>query len=60
MTTTVDVHPTRARIRRAGQVAYGVGVAGMGVLILLSGNLASVFQPVRPWVPLRQWLAYVS
>ena len=60
MTTTVDVHPTRARMGRAGQVAYGVGAAGMGVLILLSGNLASVFQPVRPWVPLRQWLAYVS
>src|SRR5258707_687947 len=36
MTTTVDVHPTRARMGRAGQVAYGVGVAGMGVLILLS------------------------
>jgi len=32
----------------------------MGVLVLLSGKLASVFQPVPPWVPLRQWLAYVS
>jgi len=58
--TTVDVHRARARIRRAGRVAYGVGVAGMGVLILLSGKLASVFQPVPPWVPLRQWLAYLS
>jgi uncharacterized membrane protein len=45
---------------RAGRVAYGVGAAGMGVLILLSGKLGSVFQPVPPWVPLRQWLAYVS
>jgi uncharacterized membrane protein len=44
----------------AGRVAYGVGVAGMGVVVLLSGKLGSVFQPVPPWVPLRQWLAYVS
>ena len=27
---------------------------------LLSGKLASVFQPVPTWVPLHQWLAYVS
>ena len=47
-------------MRRAGRVAYGVGAAGMGVLILLSGKLASVFQSVPPWVPLRQWLAYIS
>ena len=47
-------------MRLAGRVAYGVGAAGMGVLILLSGKLASVFQSVPPWVPLRQWLAYIS
>ncbi len=58
--TTVDIHSARARMGRAGRVAYGVGVAGLGGLILLSGKLASVFQPVPPWVPLRQWLAYVS
>src|SRR5215468_9774107 len=58
--TTVDVHLSRARVERAGRVAFGVGAAGMGGLILLSGKLASVFQPVPPWVPLRQWLAYAS
>ena len=58
--TTVDIHSARARMGRAGRVAYGVGAAGMGVLVLLSGKLASVFQPVPPWVPLRQWLAYAS
>src|SRR5215831_7914496 len=58
--TTVDVHLSRARVERAGRVAYGVGAAGMGGLILLSGKLASVFQPVPLWVPLRQWLAYLS
>lgn len=58
--TPVDVYRARARMRRAGRVAYGVGAAGMGLLILLSGKLASVFQPVPPWVPLRQSLAYAS
>jgi uncharacterized membrane protein len=58
--TTVDVHPARERIGRAGRVAYGVGAAGLGGLILLSGKLSSAFQPVAPWVPFRQWLAYVS
>ena len=58
--TIADVYAARARMGRAGRVAYGVGVAGMGVLILLSGKLGSVFQPVPPWVPLRQSLAYVS
>jgi uncharacterized membrane protein len=45
---------------RAGHVAYGVAVAGLGVLVLLSGSLGYVFQPVPRWVPLRQWLAYAS
>jgi len=58
--TIVDVTAPGARMGRAGRVAYGVGVAGMGVMILLSGKLGSVFQPVPPWVPLRQSLAYVS
>jgi uncharacterized membrane protein len=59
-TTAIDAHPARARMRRAGHVAYGVAVAGLGVLVLLSGSLGSVFQPVPRWVPLRQWLAYAS
>jgi uncharacterized membrane protein len=45
---------------RAGHLAYGVAVAGLGVLVLLSGSLGSIFQPVPRWVPLRDWLAYVS
>jgi len=47
-------------MRRAGHLAYGVAVAGLGVLVLLSGSLGSIFQPVPWWVPLRQWLAYLS
>jgi uncharacterized membrane protein len=45
---------------RAGHAAYGVAVAGLGVLVLLSGSLGYIFQPVPRWVPLRQWLAYAS
>jgi len=45
---------------RAGHLAYGIGVAGLGVLVLLSGSLGYIFQPVPGWVPLRQWLAYAS
>jgi uncharacterized membrane protein len=56
----VDVHSARGRIWRAAHVAYGVGVAAMGVLCLLTGSLAYLFQPVPRWVPLRQWVAYAS
>jgi uncharacterized membrane protein len=58
--TTVDVHPALARMGRAGHLAYGVAVVGLAVLILLAGSLGYVFQPVPRWVPLRQWIAYVS
>jgi uncharacterized membrane protein len=58
--TAVDADQGRARMWRAGHVAHGVGVAGLGVLVLLSGSLGYVFQPVPRWVPLRQWIAYAS
>jgi uncharacterized membrane protein len=47
---------------RAGQAVYGVAVAGVGVLCLLSGDLGYVFQPVPRWVPppLRHGLAYAT
>ncbi len=57
--STVD-DPVRARIARAGHLAYGVAVAGLGVLALLAGDLAYVFQPVPRWMPLRSSLAYAS
>lgn len=47
-------------MRRAGQVVYGVGVAGLGVMCLLAGNLGYVFQPVPRWMPWRHGLAYAS
>ncbi|HEX8107082.1 MAG TPA: hypothetical protein VF516_05100 [Kofleriaceae bacterium] len=58
MTTASTVDPIGAPEGRVGHLAYGAAVAGLGVLCLLSGDLASVFQPVPRWMPLRPWLAY--
>jgi uncharacterized membrane protein len=41
-------------------VAYGLAVAGLGVLVLLGGDLAYVFQPVPKWMPWRHGLAYAT
>jgi uncharacterized membrane protein len=47
-------------MRRAGWVAYGVSVAGLGVMCLLAGDLRHVFQPVPRWLPWPHGLAYAS
>jgi uncharacterized membrane protein len=47
-------------VGRAGHLAYGAAVAGLGGLCLVAGDLAYVFQPVPRWMPLRSWLAYLS
>lgn len=61
MTTATGVDPCfRAHVGRAGHLAYGASVAGLGALCLLAGNLAYVFQPVPRWLPLQASLAYVS
>jgi len=55
--TATTVH---ARIGRAVLVWYGVSVAGMAALILLSGDLGALFQPVPGWIPSGRGLAYAS
>jgi uncharacterized membrane protein len=61
MSTATRVDQTlRARVERAGHLAYGAAVAGLGVLCLIAGDLGDVFQPVPRWMPLRAGLAYVS
>jgi uncharacterized membrane protein len=55
--TATTVH---ARIGRAVPVWYGVSVAGMAALILLSGDLGALFQPVPGWMPSGRGLAYAS
>ncbi len=44
----------------AGRLLFAISIAGLGVLSLLSGDFALVWQPVPAWMPLREPLAYLS
>jgi uncharacterized membrane protein len=48
------------RLTCFGHAVFAVALAGLGVLSLVSGHFAYVWQPVPPWVPGRQVLAYAS
>src|ERR1700704_1532827 len=39
---------------------FAVGMIGLGILALVYGDFALVWQPVAPWIPGRTVLAYVS
>jgi uncharacterized membrane protein YphA (DoxX/SURF4 family) len=39
---------------------FAVGMMGLGVLGLIYGDFALVWQPVAAWVPGRMWLAYLA
>lgn len=39
---------------------FSVGMIGLGILALVFGDFAMVWQPVAPWVPGRTILAYLS
>jgi uncharacterized membrane protein len=39
---------------------FAVGMIGLGILTLVYGDFAMVWQPVAPWIPGRTVLAYVS
>src|ERR1700743_1996613 len=39
---------------------FAVGMIGLGILALIYGDFAMVWQPVAPWVPGRTALAYGS
>jgi uncharacterized membrane protein len=39
---------------------FAVGMIGLGILALVYGDFALVWQPVAPWIPGRTALAYVS
>jgi uncharacterized membrane protein len=43
-----------------GHVLFAVGLAGIGVLSLASGDFAYTWQPVPDWVIWRNGLAYAS
>jgi uncharacterized membrane protein len=48
------------RSQQPGLTLFAVGMIGLGILALIYGDFAMVWQPVAPWVPGRTILAYVS
>jgi uncharacterized membrane protein len=48
------------RLTCFGRTVFAVALAALGVLSLVSGDFAYIWQPVPPWVPGRPALAYAS
>ena len=48
------------RSQQVGLTLFAVGMIGLGVLALVYGDFAMVWQPVAPWIPGRTALAYAS
>jgi uncharacterized membrane protein len=48
------------RVIGIGQLLFALSVMGLGLLSLGSGDFALNWQPVPPWVPAREILAYAS
>lgn len=48
------------RIYGIGHVIFAAAITGLGVLGLVTGHYAAVWQPVPTWLPAREALAYVN
>ena|SRR5437899_2936428 len=48
------------RSQQPALTLFAVGMIGLGILALVYGDFALVWQPVAPWIPGRTVLAYVS
>src|SRR6266403_392757 len=48
------------RSQQPALTLFAIGMIGLGVLALVYGDFAMVWQPVAPWVPGRTILAYAS
>jgi uncharacterized membrane protein len=48
------------RIQQPALTFFAIGLIGLGILALIYGDFALVWQPVSPWVPGRTALAYAS
>jgi uncharacterized membrane protein len=48
------------RLQQPALTVFALGMIGLGVLALIYGDFALVWQPVAPWVPGRTGLAYLS
>src|SRR6185295_4367773 len=48
------------RSQQPALTLFAAGMIGLGILALIYGDFAMVWQPVAPWVPGRTALAYIS
>src|SRR4051812_3012516 len=48
------------RSQQPALTLFAVGMIGLGILALVYGDFALVWQPVAPWIPGRTALAYLS
>jgi hypothetical protein len=48
------------RSQQPALTLFAVGMIGLGILALVHGDFALVWQPVAPWIPGRTVLAYAS
>jgi uncharacterized membrane protein len=48
------------RSQQPALILFAVGMIGLGILALVYGDFALVWQPVAPWIPGRTVLAYAS
>ena len=48
------------RSQQPALTLFAVGMIGLGILALVYGDFALVWQPVAPWIPGRTVLAYAS
>src|SRR5712664_855273 len=48
------------RSQQPALTLFAIGMIGLGILALIYGDFALVWQPVAPWIPGRTLLAYAS
>src|ERR1700722_19081299 len=46
--------------QQPGLILFAIGLIGLGVVALVVGDFAMVWQPVAPWMPGRTALAYLA
>src|SRR5438045_3457269 len=55
-----EVQPVFQAALQPAASLFAIGMVGLGVLAIIYGDFALVWQPVAPWVPGRTALAYAS
>jgi uncharacterized membrane protein len=60
LSTSRSAPATSRPLQQPALALFGIGLIGMGVLALVYGDFALVWQPVAPWFPARTAVAYGS